>query len=119
LRFCFVALALTAGFSSVSAAAQSVDAAVEVVTGFQLVGVTEVYLTDAIVGTDLQTWAVVGGCSNAPTARVRFVFDRISLSAKTRVRIVSPTTFNVDRRVCITNPEKLDPELRSRLKLSN
>lgn len=113
-----LAIFAVAFFASAPASSQSVDAAVEVVNEIRLVGVTDVQLTSDYLGRDVESWKIVGACSNRPTERVRFIHDQVSLTAK-RVRIVPPYSMSADRQVCITNPEKLDPVLRSKLNLND
>jgi hypothetical protein len=97
--------------------AQTVDAAVEVVSGYNMSrGDLIVAVVDLLPD---ERWEVVGTCTNRPTLRVRFAPDYLAPVASRRVQLFRRGAFVLpDRRICITNARSLDAAARRLLKLT-
>lgn len=103
----------------VIAAAQTIDAAVEVATGLGAITADlEVEVSTGLaLGAD-EKWEVVGACSNQPSIKVEFVTGLSAIGADLEVEIVDGLgAISADRKICITNAEELDAEMLKLLKL--
>jgi hypothetical protein len=99
-----------------AASAQVVDAAVEIVVG-PLSSISGAPAVELVEGSRAilpdETWQVVGTCANTPTQRIRVMTGvGALLGDHLRVRVTRAASVLIDRRVCITNADRLPEGVR-------
>lgn len=114
---CLYALALATLTAPVSAA--TADTAIQVVSGLVApIAKVRVEIVDGIAAINAdEKWEIVGSCIEEEGVSMAFVTGVQAIGADIKVEIVEgASAMSADRRVCITNPQKLDASAAKLLK---